>query len=99
MTPLYSDGRTCVCLGDVVTLTIFFILKRRATVVYVPGVSRKNENLEYDGLVQVGFAENGGGVLSTFVDPDTYALPRRIKFIARGNVVPDFGYVDPFKDD
>ena len=99
MKPFYADGKTRVCLGDLVTLKIFFVIKRRATVVYVPGVSPKNDNLEYDGLVQVGFLEDGGGAVSTFVDPETNLLPSRIKFLARGKFVPDQGLVDPFQDD
>jgi hypothetical protein len=76
-----------VMLGDLVTTRVF-LRRRKARVVYLPGVSPKRDSLEHHGLQWVGFQEMTGPFLSALIDPATGHLDRRIQFLARGEAVP-----------
>jgi hypothetical protein len=64
----YNDRVTPVQLGDHVLTRIWF-RKRKGRVVYVPGISALNTNMEYNGLCWVGIRLDDGGFVSTVVDP------------------------------
>jgi hypothetical protein len=64
----YNDRVTPVQLGDHVLTRVWF-RKRKGRVVYVPGVSAVNTNMEYNGLCWVGIRLEDGGFVSTVVDP------------------------------
>lgn len=56
----YNDRVTPVQLGDHVLTRVWF-RKRKGRVVYVPGVSALNTNMEYNGLCWVGILLDDGG--------------------------------------
>jgi hypothetical protein len=78
----YSDRSTPVMLGDVVEKVIFF-RRRQGRVVYVPGVSPLNKELDYDGLQSVGIKIDEGPFVATLVDPVGKFLQKKIRFIRR----------------
>jgi hypothetical protein len=74
----YIDRVTPVQLGDHVLTRIWF-RKRKGRVVYVPGVSALNTNMEYNGLCWVGIRLDDGGFVSTVVDPkDAYLRHKEV---------------------
>jgi hypothetical protein len=78
----YRDGKTDVCLGDIVTLRTFFT-RRFAEISYVPGASPKDIEMEHHGLHWVGVRIENGDVISLIVDPQSFRLGRRIRFERR----------------
>ena len=65
----YSDRTTLVMLGDFVKTRIWF-RKRYGRIVYVPGYSRLNPEMERDGLKWVGIRlDNNEGFVAQVVDP------------------------------
>lgn len=91
----YSGSEEAVQLGDIVTTRVLF-LRRKARVVYLPGVSKKRNSLEHHGLRWVGLQELAGPYLAALVDPTTGILDRKVRLLSRGErvVLPDD--VDPF---
>jgi hypothetical protein len=74
----YHDRVTPVQLGDHVLTRVWF-RKRSGRVVYVPGVSAFNANMEYNGLCWVGIRLDDGGFVSTVVDPtDAYLRHKEV---------------------
>lgn len=99
MSIFYNDQKTEVALGDRVELRVWF-RRRRGVVIYVPGVSPLNPNIDYDGIRSVGIQIDEGPFVATPVDPDQSVLFPRISFLARGEppekvLPPD---LDPFAD-
>jgi hypothetical protein len=92
----YADSGELVLLGDIVTTRVFFFFKRKARVVYVPGISKRRSSLEYNGLTWVGLQELTGPFLSALVDPKDSRLDKSVKLIERGEpvVLPEDS--DPF---
>lgn len=81
--------------GDLVTTRVF-LFRRKARVVYVPGVSKKRSSLEHHGLTWVGLQELTGPFLASLVDPKSSVLDKKVKFVERGEptVLPED--IDPF---
>ena len=75
-----------VRLGDVVDVPYFFFWKRRGIVLYVPGVSPLNPELERDGLQWVGIKFEDGQTTATVADPDTEILVKAVNLIERGEI-------------
>lgn len=78
----YHDRTTPVQLGDHVLTRVWF-RKRQGRVVYVPGVSAFNPNLEYNGLSWVGIRLADGSFVSTVVDPDGAFLVHKEALVRR----------------
>jgi len=78
----YSDQSTTVNLGDRVEVRVWF-RKRQGRVVYVPGISELNEELEYNGLRCVGIRMDTSALLATPVLRKTRSLKKRFRFIVR----------------
>ena len=79
---LYADRTTPVQLGDRVETRVWFS-KKQGRVVYVPGISPPNSNMEYNGLCWVGIRLDEGGFVSTVVDPKGAFLRRKEKLRRR----------------
>lgn len=78
----YSDGMTSVLLGDYVEKRIWF--KRKVgRIVYVPGISKRHQEMEFNGLSWVGIQIEGGPFVATVVDPYNKRLLKKIKFLRR----------------
>jgi hypothetical protein len=80
----YSDNKTRVMLGDVVEKRILF-KKKKGRVVYIPGISPKNKEMEYGGLVDVGIKMDDGIFVATVVDPKGFYLQKKIRFVERNS--------------
>jgi hypothetical protein len=78
----YRDRVTSVQLGDHVETRIWF-RRHGGRVVYIPGVSPLNGNLERDGLRWIGVRLEEGGFLSAVVDPEQDYLRSRLRFVRR----------------
>ena len=91
----YSGSDEPVLPGDIVTTRVFF-RRRKARVVYVPGISKKRMSLEHHGLTWVGMQELTGPFLSALVNPRTGRLDRRVRLVARGEAVALPENVDAF---
>lgn len=78
----YPDRITPVELGDHVQMRIFF-RRRTGRVVYVPGVSPRNPNMEFNGLAWVGVRFDNGDFVSTVVDPKDGYLRNKVAFLRR----------------
>jgi hypothetical protein len=78
----YADGVTEVQLGDRATVSFWF---RRHTgrVVYIPGVSPRNPEFEYNGMRWVGIRLQDRSLVATPVLTRTETLKRKVKFIDR----------------
>ena len=79
---LYADGQTPVLVGDEVRARNFFI-RRPARVVYVPGISKKNRDMEFNGLCWVALKFGEGVRIGTLVDPKTSRLSKSVRFVKR----------------
>ena len=79
----YFDGITEVRLGDVVTARVWFIWKKKGRVVYLPGVSQKNEEFEHHGLRWVAIESDDGMLFGEIIKPDTGSLKKDVQFLAR----------------
>ena len=95
----YADGQA-VALGDRVSIRTWF-KNRSGIVVYLPGTSLFNPQMEHNGLTWVGIRLDGGGFVGTVVLYETGRLKKTVKLIARGprgsveGLAPD---VDPFQE-
>jgi len=85
----YSDGATEVLLGDRVEFHGWF-KRRSGRVVYVPGVSAINVELEYNGMRWVGIRIDDGSLLATPVLLPSECLKARVKFVARDSSPCEF---------
>lgn len=85
----YHDGQTAVRLGDEVTARSFFV-RRPGRVVYVPGLSKRNRDMEHHGLCWVGITLSNGALVATVVDPDTSRLKKSVRFVKHST--------EPFKE-
>ena len=92
---LYAGSDEPVHLGDIVSTRVFFV-RRKARVIYVPGISKKRSSLEHNGLLWVGLQELTGPFLSALVDPQTHRLDSKVKLVRRGEAVPLQDSPDPF---
>jgi hypothetical protein len=81
----YSDGTTEIRLGDEVFARDLF-MRKQGRVVYVPGISKKNWNMEHNGLSWIGIKFKGGTFSGSYVDPETKKVKKSVKFIKRNNI-------------
>ena len=78
----YSAGQTQVQVGDKVSARDL-LLRRDGRIVYLPGVSKKNRQMEHHGLCWVGVKFDRGTFSATIVDPKTFKLKKCIRFLGR----------------
>ncbi len=93
----YAKSADAVLLGDIVTTRVFFF-KRKARVLYVPGISKKRDSLEHHGLRWVGLQELTGPFLAALVDPNTSELDGKVKLVERGKPTELPDAEDPFTE-
>ena len=83
-TIFYFGGSIEVKLGDEVSARDF-LFRRDGRIVYLPGVSKKNRNMEHGGLSWVGIIFKRGTFIGTFVDPETFQLKKSVRFLKRSS--------------
>ena len=91
----YSDGATQVLIGDHVYARDL-LLRHVARVVYVPGISKRNRELEHGGLAWVGFRFESGSITGVVIDPETSGLKKSVKFLSRAT--SEVEEIDPYED-
>ena len=85
---LYHDGTTMVQVGDEVSARSLF-LRREGRVVYVPGMSNKKRDMEFNGLCWVGIKFHDGTRTGVVVDPKSSRLRKSVRLLGRsGQRVP-----------
>ena len=99
LTPRYSDGVTPVQLGDQVEARVPFFVRIRGHVVYLPGVSPKRAEMEFDGLRYVGVRDDKNDLYTMLVHPDTGLLKKKVRFLARGPESEPLGEHERFFED
>jgi hypothetical protein len=78
----YCGGTIEVQLGDEVSTRVF-LFRKNGRITYLPGVSKKNRNMENGGLSWVGIKCQRGPFIGTIVDPETFQLKKKIRFLQR----------------
>src|SRR5256885_637840 len=84
----YYNSKTEVLVGDHVEFKIllsFWRGWRRGRVYYVPGISPKNPELEFNGLTWVAIHDSNGGQSGHIVMPETYQLKKNVRFVRRAD--------------
>ena len=81
----YFGGATDVRLGDEVSARDLLI-RKSGRVVYVPGKSKKNWNMEHDGLSWIGIKFKGGTFSGAFINPKSNEIKKSVRFIKRNDV-------------
>ncbi len=96
----YSDRSTRVEPGDYIQLRIF-LKKYTGRVVYVPGVSASNPNMDFNGLYRVGIQIPDGPFVATNVLSEGSCLKKKIRFLKRGaeGIAELAPGADPFADE
>lgn len=82
MAMAYFGGTEEVQLGDRVSISIWF-RKRPGRVVYVPGISARNAEFEYNGMRWVGIRLEDRSLVATPVLSQTQGLKKKAKFLQR----------------
>lgn len=90
----YHGGTVPVLLGDVVSVRLLF-RRCEGRVVYVPGISPTNPEMDFNGLVYVGIRVPGKAMMGITVLPDTYTIKKSVQFLRRD---PN-GRFEPVKPD
>jgi hypothetical protein len=91
----YSDGATQILVGDHVNARNI-LFRHEGRVVYVPGISKRNRELEHGGLAWVGIRFESGSLTGTLVDPETFCLKKSVKFLSRATTAVE--EIDPYDD-
>jgi hypothetical protein len=84
----YADGATAVQLGDCVEAKIFLFIRKRGKVAYVPGISKRRSEFEFNGVMRVCIAFDQGGFGGFWVDPTTRQVVKTVKFLERSATPP-----------
>ena len=79
----YATGEE-VRLGDRVILKRLFGRDIEGVVSYIPGISPKHEDLEYEDVRQWAIRSNDGSVFPILYDPERFQPPKKIRFLSRG---------------
>lgn len=83
---LYDDGANPVQLGDEVEFRAGLLLlfkKYQGRVVYVPGISLPNGDMESDGLKWIAIDVPGRMLVRRLVDPQTHRLVHKTLLLRR----------------
>ena len=82
MSVTYADSATDVRLGDRVSISVW-IRRRFGRVVYVPGVSERNAEFEYNGMRWVGIRLRDRSLVATPVLLPGERLKTKVRFLDR----------------
>jgi hypothetical protein len=88
----YFGVDTAVQLGDHVVIRRWF-RSISARITYVPGISQKNDDMEFNGLTWVCVQIPGGTRYGVVVDPTTSELKKNVSFVKRGTT--DIAFIGP----
>lgn len=97
MPPTYHKTDTEVLVGDHVELKVWAAFWRGwipGRVLYVPGRSPKNDDMEHNGLTWVGIGYDKGAKSGVIVSPETQQLRHTVRFVRRS----DDGFKETPKD-
>ncbi|MET0752081.1 MAG: hypothetical protein ABWZ66_01855 [Pyrinomonadaceae bacterium] len=86
MAVFYYKTEIEVLVGDQVELKVWLYFWRgwqQGRVFYVPGISPKNEALEFNGLSWVSIHYANGEQTGILVEPETKQLQKNVRFICR----------------
>jgi hypothetical protein len=83
----YAKSNREVVIGDRVKVRMYFLFWRRGRIVYVPGVSPPNSELEYNGYCHVGVWFWKGNFGGYEVDPKNLTVFKHVKFERRDDSV------------
>ena len=84
----YHNTQTEVLTGDHVEFKVWAAFWRgwqQGKLYYVPGISRKNSELERDGLSWVAVHDVNGAQAGIWVEPETQQLRKTVRFIRRAD--------------
>ena len=82
----YATGED-IRLGDKIRVRRFLRSPLVATVCYLPGVSPKHPDIEYEDVRQWAYRAAKGTVYVVLYAPETFQPPRKFEFISRGSEV------------
>lgn len=77
----YHGSTTEVRLGDRVEVRGWFGVKYRGYVSYIPGISEKRRELEYEDVRQWAITSDDGTTYPILYDPVNFQPPKHIRFI------------------
>ncbi len=80
----YHGGQTEVKLGDEVSARDL-ILRKNGRVAYVPGVSKRNRELERSGMAWIGIRFSKDIIGGAWVEPETSWVKKSVRFIRRSD--------------
>lgn len=80
----YFGTNNEVCLGDRVEVRGWFGVKYRGHVSYIPDISPKHRELEYEDIKQWAIESEDGTIYAILYDPDHFQPPKYIRLISRG---------------
>lgn len=87
----YFGTDIAVQLGDYVLIRRWF-RKLSARITYVPGISAKNSDMEFNGLTWVCVQIPGGTRFGVVVNPENRELKKNVTFVKRGGAdIPFIG--------
>jgi len=78
----YRTGEE-VKLGDRVRMKRFLRRDLEGKVCYLPGISPRHDELEYEDVKQWAIRTDDGSVYPILYDPENFQPPKRIVFVAR----------------
>lgn len=82
-----------VKIGDKVKMKRLILRDRECVVCYIPGVSEKHSEIEYEDVQQWGVKDSEGAVWLMAYEPNRYPAPKNIVFVSRGDepgIKPDY---------
>jgi hypothetical protein len=88
----YRDTQIEVQLGDVVRIKRWFRNDLEGVVCYLPGISPKHPEMEYEDVQQWGIRGADGSVIVACYAPEQLQPKRNIVFVRRGDsrgLMPD----------
>src|SRR5215471_45428 len=85
----YADGQT-VLLGDHILYKsmLFWRGWKPGRVSYVPGASPIHPEMEHNNLSWLGISGDDGTFRGMLVDPKTYAISKKLRFVKRSDGTP-----------
>lgn len=84
----YAGTETEVRLGDRVRLRRWLRRDLDAVVCYIPGLSPKHRELEYEDVRLWAVRASNGCLYPILYDPEHFQPPKRVVFLERGDVEP-----------
>ncbi len=92
----YHGGEVRTELGDRIEFRGLF-RKRQGAVIYVPGISPTNPEIDFGSLHWIVIAFDNGTFTGMLVDPDTGCILKKVAFLERGPTDSLPPVPDPFE--